>query len=381
MRRAADLPAPGLVAEVLQEQRAHRALEADVEFGHLALGQRDDADAREAQPLVAALPALHLPAARVPVGARARVRSDDRVGRKPRRHLIHDVSRIYRRRVGDGARLQHLALLVYARGDAVLPVAILLVVQERQEHTPSLTRVALKIDLDRVAQAQHLATISICIARARPSVGRNSAHGKRVPIISSVSQPPISLVEGLVPSSPIAPVTKGKSSDSACLPSSTFATPALNLKHHDRHAAVRRDAVSEVLARTLCEVDRDPLSAGLGEETLRQLGRQNRQPYRLADQTGGALGEARTEGVALTEAVFSVSTRRSQSAPCWVSEIVDPRQWRSKVPAAPLSPMPIAWPGVSIGVQKGPPIGVQKGPPLSSGVTGMAGVPFALVAA
>ncbi|MBB3874980.1 hypothetical protein GGR47_001196, partial [Sphingomonas aquatilis] len=32
---------------------------------------------------------------------------------------------------------------------------------------------------------------------------------------------------------------------------------------------------------------------------------------------------------------------------------------------------------VSIGVQKGPPIGVQKGPRLSSGVTGMAGVPFA----
>ena len=38
-------------------------------------------------------------------------------------------------------------------------------------------------------------------------------------------------------------------------------------------------------------------------------------------------------------------------------------------------------PAVSIGVQKGPPIGVQKGPRLSSGVTGMAGVPFALVAA
>ncbi|WP_158013915.1 hypothetical protein [Sphingomonas sanxanigenens] len=37
--------------------------------------------------------------------------------------------------------------------------------------------------------------------------------------------------------------------------------------------------------------------------------------------------------------------------------------------------------GVSIGVQKGPPIGVQKGPPSSSCVTGMAGVPFALVAA
>ena len=36
---------------------------------------------------------------------------------------------------------------------------------------------------------------------------------------------------------------------------------------------------------------------------------------------------------------------------------------------------------VSIGVQKGPPIGVEKGPRLSSGVTGMAGVPFALVAA
>lgn len=38
-------------------------------------------------------------------------------------------------------------------------------------------------------------------------------------------------------------------------------------------------------------------------------------------------------------------------------------------------------PEVSIGVQKGPPIGVQKGPPSSSCVTGMAGVPFALVAA
>ncbi len=38
-------------------------------------------------------------------------------------------------------------------------------------------------------------------------------------------------------------------------------------------------------------------------------------------------------------------------------------------------------PSLSIGVQKGPPIGVQKGPRLSSGVTGMAGVPFALVAA
>jgi hypothetical protein len=36
---------------------------------------------------------------------------------------------------------------------------------------------------------------------------------------------------------------------------------------------------------------------------------------------------------------------------------------------------------VSIGVQKGPPIGVQKGPPSSSGVTGLAGVLFALVAA
>ena len=36
---------------------------------------------------------------------------------------------------------------------------------------------------------------------------------------------------------------------------------------------------------------------------------------------------------------------------------------------------------LSIGVQKGPPIGVQKGPPSSSGVTGLAGVLFALVAA
>ena len=44
-----------------------------------------------------------------------------------------------------------------------------------------------------------------------------------------------------------------------------------------------------------------------------------------------------------------------------------------------------AGPGVSIGVQKGPPIGVQKGPPSSSSVTGIVtgitGAPFALVAA
>ncbi|PCG07559.1 hypothetical protein COA17_17805 [Sphingomonas ginsenosidimutans] len=44
-----------------------------------------------------------------------------------------------------------------------------------------------------------------------------------------------------------------------------------------------------------------------------------------------------------------------------------------------LAQAPDLW--MSIGVQKGPPIGVQKGPRLSSGVTGMAGVPFALVAA
>ena len=43
--------------------------------------------------------------------------------------------------------------------------------------------------------------------------------------------------------------------------------------------------------------------------------------------------------------------------------------------------VPLDRPLLSIGVQKGPPIGVQKGPRLSSGVTGMAGVPFALVAA
>ena len=38
-------------------------------------------------------------------------------------------------------------------------------------------------------------------------------------------------------------------------------------------------------------------------------------------------------------------------------------------------------PGLSIGVQKGPPIGVQKGPPSSSSVTGMTGALFALFAA
>ena len=48
---SATQPAPGLVGEVLQIERIHRALEADMQLGDLTLGQRDDLDAGKAEPL------------------------------------------------------------------------------------------------------------------------------------------------------------------------------------------------------------------------------------------------------------------------------------------------------------------------------------------
>ena len=47
-----------------------------------------------------------------------------------------------------------------------------------------------------------------------------------MPTMSSVSQPSIMSAEGLVPSRPIEPVTKGRSSGSAARPLSALATPA-----------------------------------------------------------------------------------------------------------------------------------------------------------
>jgi hypothetical protein len=49
-----------------------------------------------------------------------------------------------------------------------------------------------------------------------------------VPTISNVSQPCISSQLGRVPSRPIDPVTNGRSSGSAALPSKAFAAPAPN---------------------------------------------------------------------------------------------------------------------------------------------------------
>ena len=70
------------------------------------------------------------------------------------------------------------------------------------------------------------ASRSICTPRALPSSGRNSEYGKLEPTISSVSQPIIRSQLGRVPSRPIEPVTNGRSSGTAALPSSAFATPA-----------------------------------------------------------------------------------------------------------------------------------------------------------
>ncbi len=69
-------------------------------------------------------------------------------------------------------------------------------------------------------------SMSICTPRAWPSFGRNSEYGNPEPIISNVSQSLISSQLGLVPSRPMEPVTQGRSSGSAALPSSALATPA-----------------------------------------------------------------------------------------------------------------------------------------------------------
>ena len=70
------------------------------------------------------------------------------------------------------------------------------------------------------------ASRSISTHRACPSFGRNSAYGKLVPIMSSVSQPMSMSSLGIVPSRPTAPVTNGRSSASTSLPRSALATPA-----------------------------------------------------------------------------------------------------------------------------------------------------------
>ncbi len=43
--------APHLVRQILEEQRVHRALQPDMQFADLALGEGNDLDAGEAQPL------------------------------------------------------------------------------------------------------------------------------------------------------------------------------------------------------------------------------------------------------------------------------------------------------------------------------------------
>src|SRR5215208_6349763 len=70
-----------------------------------------------------------------------------------------------------------------------------------------------------------LPSISICTPLAWPGCGNHSEYGKLVPTMSSVSQFSIMSFEGLVPSKPIEPVTKGRSSGSAARPLRAFATP------------------------------------------------------------------------------------------------------------------------------------------------------------
>jgi hypothetical protein len=41
----------GLLGEILEEQRVHRALESDVQMRNVALGQRDDVDSSEGEAL------------------------------------------------------------------------------------------------------------------------------------------------------------------------------------------------------------------------------------------------------------------------------------------------------------------------------------------
>ncbi|CAM5713565.1 hypothetical protein SALBM135S_05003 [Streptomyces alboniger] len=68
--------------------------------------------------------------------------------------------------------------------------------------------------------------MSICTARAWSNSGRNCEYGKLEPTTSRVSQSRIISYEGLVPRRPMDPVTNGRSSGSASLPSSALATPA-----------------------------------------------------------------------------------------------------------------------------------------------------------
>ncbi len=70
------------------------------------------------------------------------------------------------------------------------------------------------------------ASMSICTPRAWPGSGSHSEYGKPEPIISSVSQPCIIASLGFVPSRPIEPVTKDRSSGSTSRPLSALATPA-----------------------------------------------------------------------------------------------------------------------------------------------------------
>src|SRR5436305_980445 len=70
------------------------------------------------------------------------------------------------------------------------------------------------------------ASTSIWTPRAWPGFGSHSEYGNDEPTISSVSHSFIRVHDGFVPSRPIAPVTNGRSSGTAALPSSAFATPA-----------------------------------------------------------------------------------------------------------------------------------------------------------
>jgi hypothetical protein len=51
LRPASAQAAMRLLCEILEEEGVHRALQADMQFADLALGQGDDADAGKAQPL------------------------------------------------------------------------------------------------------------------------------------------------------------------------------------------------------------------------------------------------------------------------------------------------------------------------------------------
>ena len=82
-------------------------------------------------------------------------------------------------------------------------------------------------------------SMSICTARAWPVLGRNSAQGKPVPIISRVSQSSIMSDEGLVPNRPMVPVTQGRVSGSTALPSRALAAPALQLVGQGDHLVHR----------------------------------------------------------------------------------------------------------------------------------------------